>query len=247
MMRIADIHCHVLPYVDDGAQDWDESAELLKMQYEQGVRLVCCTPHLQKGMFEIPDKEILEQFGLLKEMAEKIFRGNLKVYLSREYYCDEAFLRRLEKNAVIPYGNGGYLLTEFSHRYTPDQFFEYVEKVIDHGYRPLIAHVERYPELQDIEDIEELVRMGAKIQINAGSLLKMEGRQQARWAKKLLKEGLVHVVASDAHDVQTRTPELEKAANYLEKKLGTEEAEKLLWKNQIQIMKSRRRVENGIN
>ena len=247
MKQIADIHCHLLPYVDDGAQDRYEAMELLKMQFRQGVRIICFTPHLRKGMFETPDDEIIEQYEILYEQAAKVFKGRLKLCLSREYYCDSSFIQHLESEEIIPIGHGGYLLMEFSRRYTKQQFFEYVQMVIDHGYRPLIAHVERYPEMQDLQSIQQLIKMGAKIQVNAGSILRREGLKQSLWVKKLIKEGLVHVVASDAHDTQSRPPELGKVAKYLKNKLGEEEANKLLWENQMKILNSKRRMKDGID
>ena len=236
MMRMADIHCHLLPYVDDGAQDLEESMELLKQQYRQGVRLICFTPHLRKGMFETPDEDVIRRFAVIHEKAADIFKGRLKMCLSREYFCDSEFMRRVEEDEVIPLGNGNYLLTEFSHRYAKRQCYEYVQNVIRHGYRPLIAHAERFEALQNTNSIQRLIKMGAKIQVNAGSLLGKEGIRQMLWTRKLLKENLIHIVASDAHDTESRPPELGKVATYLEKKLGQEKAEQLLWKNQLKIL-----------
>ena len=242
MMRMADIHCHLLPYVDDGAQDLDEAMALLKMQYRQGVRLICFTPHLRKGMFETSDEDIVRRFERIHEQAADTFKGKIKMCLSREYFCDSEFIRKLEENNVIPMGKGRYLLTEFSRGYNKRQVFEYVQMILKHGYRPLIAHVERFPEFQSISCIRRLIKMGAKIQINAGSLLGREGIKQMLWARKLLKEELVHVVASDAHDTESRPPELANAAIYLEKKMGGEKAKKLLWDNQIMILNIRREI-----
>ena len=236
MIRMADIHCHLLPYVDDGAQDLDEALDLLKIQYRQGVRLICFTPHLRKGMFQTPDEDIIRRFEKVYEQAAELFHGKLKLCFSREYFCDSGFMRRVEEDEVIPLGNGNFLLTEFSNRYARQQCLEYVQMVIRHGYRPLIAHVERFTELQSLGSVQRLIKMGAKIQVNAGSLLGREGIKQMIWTRKLLKEGLVHVVASDAHDTDSRPPELAKAATYLEKKLGQNRAEELLWKNPLEIL-----------
>lgn len=247
MTRLADIHCHLLPYVDDGAQDLDESIELLKEQYQQGVRLICFTPHLRKGMFETSDEAIIQRFDMVREKTAGTFKGKLKMCLSREYFCDSEFIHRVEEDEVIPMGNGKFLLTEFSRGYSKRQIFEYVRMIIKNGYRPLIAHVERFPELQNIKSVQRLIKMGAKIQVNAGSLLRREGLKQALWTWKLLREDLVDVVASDTHDIESRPPELAKAARYLEKKLGTETVEKLLWENQLEILNIRRRTDNGGN
>ena len=245
MIGMADIHCHILPYVDDGAEQKEESRKLLRMQYKQGVRTVCCTPHLRKGMFETPDEEIIEQFERFKERAGDL-RKRMRFYLSREYHCDSAFVSRLERDKVIPLGNSRFLLTEMSSRYSEQQIFDYVDIVLKCGYRPLIAHVERYPALtKSTLQIQDLIDMGALIQMNASSILAREGIKQAAWCKKLLKEGLVHVVASDAHDSETRPPEMDRVANYLERKVGEEYARELLRTNPMTILAIPRRKKDA--
>lgn len=245
MIGIADIHCHLLPYVDDGAQQKEESRKLLRMEYAQGVRTICLTPHLRKGMFETPDEEILEQFERFKERAGQL-RRRMRFYLSREYYCDSSFISRLERDEVLPLGNSRFLLTEMSSRYSEQQIFDYVDIILRCGYRPLIAHVERYPSMtKSVNQIRDLIDMGALIQCNAGSILAREGIKQAAWCKKLLKEQLVHVVGSDAHDSETRPPELEKAYDYLERKFGEDYARRLLRINPMTILAVPRRKRNA--
>ena len=240
MIRIADIHCHILPYVDDGAEQQEESMALLESQLQQGVRVICVTPHLRKGMFETPDEEIYRQFEKLRKRAQAIDR-RLHLYLSREYYCDSSFIQRVEEKNVIPMGNGQYLLTEFSTRYSKQEVYEFIRLIRKSGFRPLIAHVERFPALKDLKCVEKMIHLGAKIQVNAGSLLGREGIIQALWTRKLLKDHLVHVVASDAHDTDTRPPELKKAAAYLLKIVGKEETKNLLYENALTILNLTRR------
>ena len=240
MIRIADIHCHILPYVDDGAEQKEESMALLESQFQQGVRVVCLTPHLRKGMFETPDEEIFRQFEKMKQSAQ-VFNRRLHLYLSREYYCDSSFIQRVEEGEVIPMGNGSYLLTEFSTRYSKQEVYEFIKLIRKSGYRPLIAHVERFPLLKDLNCVEKMIHLGAKIQVNAGSLLGREGIRQALWTRKLIKSHLVHVVASDAHDTENRPPELKKAAGYLQRIVGKEETINLLYENPITILNLTRR------
>ena len=245
MLGIADIHCHVLPYVDDGAQHKQESMRLLKMQYQQGVRTICFTPHLRHGMFETPDEEIIYQFERLKERVGTLTR-RVDFYLSREYFCDSAFIQKMEHGELIPYGNGNFILTEFSHGYTEQQIVDYINLVLQHGYRPLIAHVERYPALTESPtQIKELIAMGAKIQMNAGSILGKEGMRQAAWCRRLLKERLVHVIGSDAHDTEMRPPQLEKCANYLERKVGSDYTKQLMRFNPYKILGIARRKQDA--
>lgn len=240
MIRIADIHCHILPYVDDGAEQKEESMALLESQFKQGVRVICVTPHLRRGMFETPDEVLFEQFKRLREQA-RAFKGKIHLYLSREYYCDSSFVQRVEDGHVIPMGNGPYLLTEFSTRYSKEEVYEFIKLIRKAGYRPLIAHVERFPELKDLKCVERMIHLGAKIQVNAGSLLGREGILQALWTRKLIKNHLVHVVASDAHDMETRPPELIKAARYLKKFVGEAETKNLLYENPLTILNLTRR------
>jgi len=239
MTGIADIHCHILPYVDDGALRKEESLELLEMQYAQGVRAVCATPHLRKGMFESTDDAIRLQFERLQERAGPL-RERMRFFLSREYYCDEGLLARLERGEILPLGMGNCLLLEFSHAHSESEIQSYIQIVQQSGYRPLIAHLERCPALRgDTAQTAALVEMGALIQVNAGSILGREGRRQASFCRKLLKERLVHVVASDAHDPEMRPPELDRCAVYLTKKLGAAYAEQLLCTNPLQILLGR--------
>lgn len=240
MIRIADIHCHILPYVDDGAEQQEESLALLESQFQQGVRVICATPHLRKGMFETPDEGLYRQFEKLREQA-LVFNKKLHIYLSREYYCDSSFIQRVEEKNVITMGKGQYLLTEFSMRYSKQEAYEFIRLIRKSGYRPLIAHVERFPGLKDLKCVEKMIHLGAKIQVNAGSLLGREGIGQALWTRKLIKNHLVHVVASDAHDTENRPPELKKAAVYLEKIVGKEETNNLLYENPLTILNLTRR------
>lgn len=241
MRQFADIHCHILPYVDDGALRAQESDELADMQAKQGVRIVCCTPHLRHHMFETPDDEIKRRFQQLLERqaaaeAAGMSRSPIRFFLSREYHCDSLLLKKLEAGEILPLGNSKTILAEFSYRHSESQIREFIKIIQSYGFRPLIAHAERYPALEKPAQAAALIDMGALIQMNASSVTGSEGRKQAAWCKKLLKENLVHVIASDAHDPSDRPPELDSCANLLERKIGIGTAEKLMWTNPIQIL-----------
>ena len=247
MRQIADIHCHILPYVDDGALRTQESDELVRMQREQGVTAVCCTPHLRKHMFETPDEEIrlrfeqlLKRQGAGSEDASEPSAGAapspVRFYLSREYHCDALLLEKLEQGAILPLGEGNFLLSEFSYRHTEAQIREFIRIILSYGFRPLIAHLERYPAIEKPAQAAALIDMGALIQMNASSVVGAEGRRQAAWCKKLLKAGLVHVIASDAHDPSDRPPELAACAALLERRFGNDTADRLLRINPLQIL-----------
>ena len=239
MTELADIHCHILPYVDDGAEHLEEMEQLLSLQAEQGVRLVCATPHLRTKMFEAGDEDVFKQFERAKAFVES-GKLPLKLCLGREYYCDSSFLERLEQGEVMALGDGNVVLTEFSGRYSFETICNFVRRILIAGLRPLVAHVERYPAVSgDTDRVAQLIDMGALIQINAGSVLGREGSMQKRFCWKLMKQDLIHVVASDAHAPDYRPPELGLCANKIERKMGEDYAKCVLWDNPLEIVSQR--------
>lgn len=233
---MADIHCHILPYVDDGAEHLAETEQILIEQAKQGVRLVCATPHLRPGMFETPDAEIFRQFNRARDFVQKQ-KLPIHLCLSREYYCNTQFLKRLQQGNVLPMGGGKYLLVEFSRRSSFKSICDILWTIISAGYRPLVAHVERYPAFQEnIDQFPYLIKMGVAIQINAGGVLGREGHLQKQFCWKLMNQDLVHVVASDAHGPVHRPVELEPCAQKIESRMGPSYAQLVLWENPLKIV-----------
>ena len=232
---LVDLHCHLLPYVDDGAYDEDECLELLKREADQGVRTICMTPHLRADMFESTDAEVQQRFDL----AERLVREAelpLTLCLSREYHFDRILRARLLTRELRPLGRNT-LLVEFGGRSSAEEILDAVKLVKRAGYVPLIAHVERYlPLHQDWAFAHELLESGALLQINAGSVLGREGLRQKLLCRKLLQKNLVTVIASDAHDADVRVPELALCAEHLESKYSRSLAQRLLCGNPAAIV-----------
>lgn len=227
-MEIIDLHSHIMPYVDDGAADTEEALELLRSEFEQGVTHVCLTPHLRRGMFNSTDEKVLTGFDRLQDEA-KDAGLRIRLHLSREYYFDSDFVRRLKAGDVIPMGPHKTLLIEFSYDTPAGTLMEASKLIKEAGFMPLYAHVERYGAImEDPGIVKDLVKAGTLIQVNASSLLGLEGWRQKHVAKQLLKQKTVHIVASDSHDMDLRTPNLKRCADYLERKVGAESAELLL-------------------
>ena len=151
---------------------------------------------------------------------------------------DFSSVEHLKKGEIITLGKGNHILIEFSNMHTEENIRRCLQRITRFGYIPLIAHVERYRVLT--EDTDKIISLindeGAKIQVNAGSILGREGKKQTKWTHELLDQSLVHVVASDAHDPKTRPPELEKCSEYLEKKYGEEYTKQLLYVNPAKIL-----------
>ena len=169
---LVDIHCHILPGVDDGAPDMETSRAMIRDAYEQGVRYIIATPHYRPEMFEPSMKKVIRVYHELRDYAEEVGIG---LRLGCEYYRNEQMIRHLDKKLRPTMLGSRYVLTEFS---TNDSFVtvrNYIYELITKGYRPIVAHVERYFCCQEPERIQELKKLGAQTQINADSVLGKKG------------------------------------------------------------------------
>ena len=228
LQNLVDLHCHLMPYVDDGAYDEEECLELLKREADQGVRTICLTPHLRADMFETTEEQVQERFSLVQSLAREA-ELPLTLYCSREYHYDRILRGLLQTRDLRPLGLGNTLLVEFGGREDEAEMLEALDKVRRAGYTPLIAHVERCLAIhEDWAFAHELRAAGALLQVNAGSILGREGLRQKLLTRKLLQKDLVTVIASDAHDSEIRVPELGLCAEHLENKFGRGLARRLL-------------------
>lgn len=225
---IIDVHSHILPYVDDGSENMRVALELLQMETEQGVTEICLTPHLREGMFPTEDEKLRHYFSALQQEAKGI---PVRLHLSREYFFDFEFQERLKNRQLLPMGKCT-LLVEFSSQHSFDKIYSGCREVLEAGYTPLIAHLERYNATQaDFTIGKDLVELGAKIQINSDGILGREGFRAKRACKYLLENRLVFAVASDTHDTQFRAPKWEKCRKKLERKYGEAYTDLILHRN----------------
>lgn len=233
---LVDIHCHILPGVDDGAPDMETSRAMIRDAYEQGVRYIIATPHYRPEMFEPSMKKVIRVYHELRDYAEEVGIG---LRLGCEYYRNEQMIRHLDKKLRPTMLGSRYVLTEFS---TNDSFVtvrNYIYELITKGYRPIVAHVERYFCCQEPERIQELKKLGAQIQINADSVLGYEGHTIKKFCAGPMKDDLVDFIGSDAHNLEGRKMNLGKCATYVRKKMGQDYAEEIFVDNPRRIWKSR--------
>ncbi|MCD7957546.1 MAG: capsular biosynthesis protein [Lachnospiraceae bacterium] len=231
MLGLYDIHCHLLPGVDDGAQSIEETRELLRLEYEDGVRTIIVTPHYRVEMFEPEMARIYQAFWDTCDEAEAL-APDLKIYMGCEFHANMDMVETLKSGKRPTMAGSRFVLTEF-REVTPFSYMrERVNALRVGGYYPIIAHAERYECLRaQFERAEELARMGARIQINAGSLLGDMGRQTCQYCRELIEEDLVWYVASDAHNPKNRRPNLGKCFAWLERRYGYSCAKSLLADN----------------
>lgn len=237
MVGIIDIHCHILPGLDDGPKKMETSMQLLRMEYEQGVRAIIFTPHYRKHFFETTREDIIRQY---MKMHRKIVRSNIRIgtHLGCECHSHHHMVKKLEEETLLTMAKSSYVLVEFSSRHNYRAIRNQIYELVNHGFQPIIAHIERYPcMVEDIDKVEELIDLGAYIQVNAGSVLGEDGRQIKKYCYRLIKKDWVHFIASDAHDCNDRSPNIGKCAAYIEKKMGNEYARKIFRENPLKIIR----------
>ena len=237
-----DIHSHIVFDVDDGPQDWAESKALLEEAYAQGVRTIVSTSHRRKGMFETPEDEIARNFKVVKELAKEIAPDLRILYGAEIYYTSDA-LKKLE-NQQIPQLNGTrYALIEFSMNTPYREIHNALTNVLMLGITPVIAHIERYDALENNEKrVKELINMGCYTQVNSSSILKQKlfgdtYKFMKKRARYFLERDLVHIVASDMHNLDSRPPYMKEAYELITKKYGRDRARDLFETNPAKILK----------
>lgn len=229
--RVVDVHIHILPGVDDGSQDMEETLAMLQKAYAEGITDIIATPHHKSGRHNASLRTIQR---LTEQVQECANQNNIpiQIYPGNEvlYYSDME--DSLEDHRICTMNNTEYVLLEFS----PGDRFTYIRNAVDSvfgmGYQPIIAHVERYEcMVRHPEYVTELKQMGAGIQINAGSITGETGWKVKRLAHKLLQRRLVDYVGTDAHSCKGRTPSISKCADLLYKKFDSDYADAILYGN----------------
>ena len=194
MEGFCDCHCHLVPGVDDGVQELDETMQILEEWESLGVKEVWLTPHI---MEDIPNEP-----AMLRDKFEGVtafYTGDVKLHLAAEHMMDGPFLRRLEKNDVMPIGkNRDRLLVETSYYTPPMNLSEVIEKVKTRGYEPILAHPERY-QYMDRQDYRRWKDRGVLLQLNVPSLVGAYGPEVQWKAEWLLKENLYDYCGTDTH------------------------------------------------
>lgn len=233
---IFDIHTHILPDVDDGAKDADETKRMLQIASEEGVDAIVATPHFTCGMSKKQTQKRIELYEAVRNWWKKK-EPDKELYLGNELFYGESLVEALEEGVALTMNGTRYVLVEFPI-YAD---FSYVQKAVRTlqyaGYFPIIAHVERYENMQDRGKIQSLVDMGAYIQVNVSSIIGNHGLIAQHRIVRYLKAGLIHFVASDAHGARVRRPEMQQCREYLEKKIGEKKTRQILEINPEKMLK----------
>ncbi len=235
-----DMHSHMLCGVDDGADSPETMYAMLDASYADGVRGICLTPHYSPYLFGDTYEESLASFELLKAYAARKY-PDLQLFLGHELGYHEGCERALADGRCRTLAGSRYLLVDFPENVDFFELSHAIDRLRSVGCRPILAHAERYRCLHKrIDWLERFVlEEDGVVQINASSGIGAWGmRARAQW-KRLLKKGLVHIIATDTHNLTSRPPEITVCMDYLQKHLPPEVIRDLLWENPWRVINNR--------
>lgn len=226
-----DVHCHILPGVDDGAKDIEQTKEMMHIAYEEGIRTIIVTPHNYASHRSASPQQIQETIQQVNVLL-KLWNLDICLYPGNEIFYRSGVAEQLEENNIQTMAGSRYVLVEFEPAVEYAYLRDGLSELIRYGYLPILAHAERYDCLyRKKERPGELKRKGVYIQVNASSLLEGWGSEMRKRSKILLKADCIDFIGTDAHSSRSRSPRMKQCAEYLVKKAGREKAEQILYKN----------------
>lgn len=228
-----DLHSHILPELDDGAQSLRESLAMARMAVDSGVTAMAATPHC----IDDRTREVRAAWELMQEALHESGIP-LKVFAGMEIFGTEDTARMLQEGRLLTLNGSRYPLIEFSFQSSGEEETWILRGLCRAGLRPIVAHPERYAYVQsDPEILNRWCRMGCLLQVNRGSLLGRFGSQAQALAMELVERNFAAIVASDAHSPQMRTPWMEDVQKLLSQEFSVRCARALLLENPRKILK----------
>ncbi len=234
-----DLHCHILAGLDDGAQDLAASVGMARLAAAEGIIVLACTPHFMPGVYDtalpVVRRAIAELAVLLRQ--EDIF---IELVVGGDLHATPHLAARLKRGEVPTLGGSRYLLLEPPHDVLPPRFEELAFDLVQAGYAPILTHPER---LKWIESrygvIRRLAEAGVLMQLTSGSVIGRFGGRPQYWSERMLDEGLVDFLATDAHNVDRRPPDLARGRDRVAALFGDELALDLVLRNPRWVLENR--------
>lgn len=235
-MRKIDIHCHILPGLDDGSASEEESMNMLRMAARQNIHAVIATPHCSGQYKNKNPGQIRYLCAKLEERARKEIREDFRIYPGQEIFYSEGILREIQTGSVLTLADSQYILIEFLPNVLYSSLYRIVRESVAAQYLPILAHVERYGALREKGRMEELIEAGAYMQMNYRRIGGKWYEETARWCRKMLKEEKIHFLGTDMHNTRERKPRTQEAEVWMEKHLDSRYFKEISFKNARQIL-----------
>lgn len=236
---IIDVHSHILSGIDDGSRSHEMSMHMLEIAASEGITTIVATPHHMPGKGCASPEKIREMVIQLQIEADNVDM-NIRILPGNELFYREELLDLLEEGRIMGMNGTSHVMVEFDVMAERAYIRNAMRNILGLGYTPILAHVERYPAIldKDYETIRMLRKMGALVQANAASIAGDMGKDIQKHMKKLLKEGLIDMVGTDAHTDRNRAPRIQRCIEVLKVWCDAEYIEKLLYKNAKDILES---------
>ena len=222
-----DLHSHLLPGIDDGAPGLEMSMAMARAYTDQGVECVACTPHILPGLYHNTGPQIRKA---VQELQTRLLETDipLKLVAGADNHIIPGFVEGLSRGTLLTLANSTYVLVEPPHHVAPARLEDLFFDILLGGYVPVLTHPERLSWIETkYQVIQTLAAHGVWMQVTSGSLVGSFGRRPRYWAERMLEEGLVHILATDAHNMGPRPPDLLAGRMEAEKLVGPEEARHL--------------------
>lgn len=227
-----DLHCHILPGLDDGSQSIEESLTMADMAARHGIRHIVATPHCVTGT----TREVIGGVNLLGEFLQEA-RIPVRLYPGMEIFGTYDTARLLQKKQLLTLNGSRYPLIEFAFHTDGEEETDILQSVIDAGFTPLVAHPERYDYIcRQPELVNHWKQMGCLFQVNRGSLLGRYGYEAQQMGVALVRRGFATVIATDAHSTAVRTPRARDVYELLFHSVSPAAAEVLMKRNPERIL-----------
>ena len=239
MEGYTDIHCHIIPCVDDGAKNLEYAVRMLRIAYWEGFRNIILTPHYHGGRMEADIDKINHSLQIFKEEVDKFdYLPTMNLYTGSEIFYFPTVCEWLDQKKLLTLAGSDYVLLEFGYTCDFRTIKDAITNVRNNGYFPIIAHAERYSCLvSSKKDIDELISRGAYIQVNARAFA--GDFKTKSFVKSLLKNDQLHFIATDSHDPVDRSPSIKSAVEYIRKHYNEDYLNHLLIDNPSCILNNK--------
>jgi protein-tyrosine phosphatase len=234
---VIDLHCHILPGLDDGPSTVEDALAMCRIAVEDGIRTIVATPHMLNGMFPVDREAVLEGVHAISRSLRQMSIP-LEILPGADVHLDQSVPGSLERGELITLADlGRHLLLELPQDVVPEGTRDLLFQVQLKGITPIITHPERNIAIQqDPAILHDLVGAGCLTQITAGSLTGTFGARVRKCTLRLLKSGTAHLVCTDAHNTGRRSPRLSEARRVVEEEVGEVEAERIFRERPARIL-----------
>lgn len=234
-----DLHCHLLPGIDDGPPELAVSLEMARIAAGDGILVTACTPHIHHGVYDTQPSAIAAGVSALRiALAEHDIP--LQLVEGSDAHVSAQFVAEIRSGRLVRLNQSRYILFEPTHHVLTPGMDDVLFDILAAGYVPILTHPERLQWASDHMDLlRRLADSGVWMQITAGSLAGRFGKRAEALAEEMVSEGLAHVIATDAHSIRRRPPLLSEGLRAAERLVGAEEARHMVVTRPLAVIEDR--------